>query len=99
MWFEIALLTSIFALGNIWFGHFEAGTPKWRRSTKFFVLVGLAILITQTLGRPWFYGFLGLLSFAVLVVHLWWLPKNGINGWTAEPKDKYYRLRGWKLPS
>jgi pimeloyl-ACP methyl ester carboxylesterase len=24
-----------------------------------------------------------------LVVHCWWLPRHGINGWTREPKDKY----------
>lgn len=30
------------------------------------------------------------------VVHLWWLPKHGINGWTGEPKDKYYELIGHK---
>jgi hypothetical protein len=98
MWLEIAILTSIFAIGNILFGHFEEGTPKWRRITKFLGIVGLAMLITKTFGRPWFYGFLGFLSFAVLLVHLWWLPKNGINGWTGEPKEKYYQLRGWKWP-
>ena len=31
----------------------------------------------------------------VVVVHMWWLPKHGVNGWTGEPKDKYYALRGW----
>ena len=33
---------------------------------------------------------------AALTVHAWWLPRHGINGWTAEPKEKYYALRGWK---
>jgi hypothetical protein len=23
------------------------------------------------------------------------LPKKGINGWTGEPKSKYYDFRGW----
>jgi hypothetical protein len=31
-----------------------------------------------------------------LIIHVWWLPKKGINGWTGEPKEKYYELRGWK---
>jgi len=31
-------------------------------------------------------------------VHVWWLPRHGINGWTGEPKEKYYALRGWKYP-
>jgi hypothetical protein len=33
----------------------------------------------------------------VLIIHGWWLPKKGINGLTAEPKEKYYELRGWKV--
>ena len=26
-----------------------------------------------------------------------WLLKQGVNGWTGEPKEKYYQLRGWDL--
>ena len=33
---------------------------------------------------------------AALVIHVWWLPKHGINGWTGEPKEKYYDLIGHK---
>jgi hypothetical protein len=98
MWLEVAIITSIFAVGNILFGHFEEGMPKWRRVAKVFLVVGITILITETLGRLWFYILLVLLSFAVLLIHAWWLPKHGINGWTAEPKEKYYAFRGWKLP-
>jgi hypothetical protein len=98
MCLEIAIITGIFAVGNILFGHFEEGTPKWRRVTKLFLFVGIAILITETLGRLWFYVLLAIMSFAVLLIHAWWLPKHGINGWTAEPKEKYYAFRGWKLP-
>jgi hypothetical protein len=31
-----------------------------------------------------------------MYIHAVWLPSKGINGWTAEPRDKYYQLRGWK---
>jgi len=51
---------------------------------------------TDTLGRAWAFGLLGLMLAAVLVIHLWWLHKHGINGWTGEPREKYYALRGWK---
>jgi hypothetical protein len=30
------------------------------------------------------------------VIHGWWLPKQGIHPLTAEPKERYYKLRGWK---
>lgn len=96
MWFEIALVASIFAVGNILFGHFEEGTPRWKRVVKFFLLTGIAVLISATAGRVWFFVFLGALFASALVIHLWWLPKHGINGWTCEPRDKYYELRGWR---
>jgi hypothetical protein len=31
------------------------------------------------------------------IVRGWWLTRNGVNGLTAEPKEKYFALRGWKL--
>ena len=31
MWYEIAIISAVFAIGNILFGHFEEMTPKWRR--------------------------------------------------------------------
>jgi hypothetical protein len=31
-----------------------------------------------------------------VAIHMWWLPKHGINGWTGEPKEKYHELRGWR---
>ena len=98
MWLEVAVITCIFAVGNILFGHFEEGTPKWRRVAKLFIFVGIAILITETFGRLWFYLLLAAMCFVVLLIHAWWLPKHGINGWTGEPKEKYYAFRGWKLP-
>ena len=97
-WFEIAVVCGITAVGTILMGHWEEGMPKWRRILKIFVVCGLSVLISATAGRAWFLGFLGMMAIAVLVIHAWWLPKKGINGWTAEPREKYYALRGWKWP-
>ena len=97
VWIDIAVMASLFAVGNILFGHFEERTPKWRRVLKFFLMTGAIVLISATAGRPWSIGVVAALCSVVLVIHGWWLPKQGINGWTAEPKDKYYALRGWKL--
>lgn len=98
MWFEVAVVATGFAIGNILFGHFEEGTPKWRRVLKFVIVVGMTIGVSNLAGRRWAFLLLALLSIAPLVIHVWWLPKHGINGWTGEPKDKYYQLRGWKRP-
>jgi hypothetical protein len=97
LWIDAAVMAGMFAVGNILFGHFEERTPKWRRVLKFFMFTGLIVLISGTAGRAWSIGLVGALLCAVLVIHAWWLPKHGINGFTAEPKDKYYALRGWKL--
>jgi len=97
VWIDVAVMASLFAIGNILFGHFEEGTPKWRRVLKFFLMTGLIAFISATAGRAWSIALVGALFSVVLIVHAWWLPKKGINGFTGEPKDKYYALRGWKL--
>lgn len=56
----------------------------------------IAVLVSATAGRGWFFGLLGAVTVAVVVIHVWWLPRNGVNGWTAEPREKYFALRGWK---
>ena len=98
-WFEVALVATIFAIGNILFGHFEAETPKWRRVLKVILMLAVTRAISAELGRPWSYLFIGVLIVFVLIVHAWWLPRNGINGWTGEPKARYYALRGWRSPN
>lgn len=98
MWMEVAVVAIIFAVGNIVFGHWEAETPRWRRLLKFAVFLGLTLAISAFAGRRWAFVFLGLLALPVVIIHAWWLPRHGINGWTGEPRDKYYALRGWKYP-
>jgi hypothetical protein len=98
-WFELAVVLGIFAVGNILFGHFEAGRPKWRRVLKVAWVSAIMVGVSAWAGRSWFFGLLALMSLVVLLIHGWWLPfRHGINGWTAEPREKYYALRGWKWP-
>ena len=98
MWFEIAVVATLFAVGNVVLGHFEEGTPKWRRLAKMVLVMAIGVSLSTYLGRAWFWGFLAAMALPVFVIHLWWLPKQGIHGWTGEPREKYYALRGWKLP-
>ncbi len=95
-WFEIAIISSIFAIGNIFFGHFEERTPKSRKVIKILLFWSLSIAISALAGRIWFYVFLASLIGLVLVIHGWYLPKHGIHGLTGEPKERYYQFRGWK---
>jgi hypothetical protein len=96
VWFDVSLITGIFAFGSIFFGHFEIHTPKWRKTLKLLVFIALAVFITTTFGRMWTYIFLGVLVVFVIIVHAILLPAKGINGWTGEPKEKYYKFRGWE---
>ena len=34
----------------------------------------------------------------VIYIHAIWRPCHGVNGWTGEPRDQYYALRGWAPP-
>jgi hypothetical protein len=97
LWFEVAVMATTIALGHILFGHFEEKTPKWRKVLKLAVAIGIAVGVSATAGREWFFALFGLGIAFVVYVHAVLLPRRGINGWTAEPKDKYYAFRGWTL--
>lgn len=59
-------------------------------------LAGVAIFVgtSALLGRGAMVALLGLVGIGVRIVHAWWLPRNGVNGWTAEPRDRYHALIG-----
>jgi hypothetical protein len=96
LWFEVAIVSIIFAIGNMIFGHFEERTPKLRKVVKYLLtsllIIGLSVYFGRTLAM------IVLTSFflPVIYIHAFYLPKKkGINGWTGEPKGKYYEFRGW----
>ena len=91
-WFDVAIVMTIFGVGNILFGHFEQHKPRWRRLLKVIVVVAVFLGLAEWAGRLWAYGVLSLPLIAAAYVHIWWLPAHGINGWTAEPRDKYLEL-------
>jgi hypothetical protein len=95
-WFELAVMLGIYGAGNIFFGHFEERTPRWRKVVKLVFAVAVTIAVSSLAGRVWFFCLLAAVLLAVVWVHAWWLPRHGINGWTGEPRDRYYALRGWK---
>jgi hypothetical protein len=97
MLFGIAFSACIFAVGGILFHHFEEKTPKWRRILKFFIITSLFALAGEFTGPAGVIVLFVMFLIPLIFIHAWWLPKKyGINGWTAEPKEKYYELRGWK---
>ncbi len=95
VWFEIALVSFILLLGHIFLGHFEERTPKLRKLGKALTSLVSVVILSYFFGRVVALTVFGLLLIPVLYIHLFWLPKRGVNGWTGEPKSKYYELRGW----
>jgi hypothetical protein len=91
-WLDVAVVMSIFAVGNVLFGRFEEHKPRHLRLLKQVVFVTITLLLSATVGRVWAYGFLGAFLLAAVYVHGVWLPRHGVNGWTAEPRDRYLEL-------
>jgi len=95
MLLDLAIVAAILAFGNWKFYRFDPFLPVWKRVLK----TVLALAVTG--GVSWYFGtkgvavMLGVMTIPLLYVHGYWLPKNGVNGWTAEPREKYYALRGW----
>jgi predicted MFS family arabinose efflux permease len=92
LWFDVAVVMTIFAFGNVLFGRFEEHKPRGRRVLKVALVLAVTVLLSATAGRAWAYGVLAVPLLGAAWVHLYWLPKHGISGWTAEPRDKYLEL-------
>ena len=95
LWVEISVVTFIFLLGNIFLGHFEERSPNWRKAVKYIVTAVIIVSISIYFGRTVAFTVLGLAFIPVIYIHGILLPQKGINGWTGEPKSKYYEFRGW----
>ena len=95
MYFELFLVTTMFTIGGIFFGHFELKTPAWRRLLKLAIVTGVTVLLSTTVGRPWVFVWIFAVPAIGTSVHVWWTRKHGIGVMSAEPKEKYYALRGW----
>ena|SRR5687768_16771684 len=94
-WFEISLVTFLFLLGHIFLGHFEERSPKFRKLAKYFVTLVIILTLSYFFGRWIAFGVLVASLIPVIYIHGVLLPKKGINGWTGEPKGRYYDFRGW----
>jgi hypothetical protein len=96
IWIDVAAVTGMFAIGNILFGHFEERTAKWRRVLKLMIVTGLTAVVAAFGGHLWSAAFIATMAAIGWTAHILILRRHGIDIWTAEPRDKYYALRGWK---
>lgn len=95
LWFEVAIVTIALLLGHIYMGHFEERSPKWRKVAKYVATLIIVVSLSYFFGRTVAFTVFGLAFIPVVYVHAVLLPRKGINGWTGEPKSRYYEFRGW----
>lgn len=91
-WFDVAIVSLSFAVGNILFGRFEEHRSRWRRVIKLALTLAIVVGLATSVGRFWAYIWMAPLFAVVGWVHAVWLPRHGVNGWTAEPRDRYLEL-------
>ena len=91
-WFDVAVVMSIFAVGSILFGRFEEHKHRGRRLTKMVVVLVVTLVVRHLAGRMYAYALLSLPLAAAAWLHVVWLPRHGVSGWTAEPRARYLEL-------
>jgi hypothetical protein len=97
LWFDATIMISIFHVGNLYLGHFEAHKPTWKRLLKTALFLAFVIGMSSIGLRVWAWSIIAVLGTGMFAyVHGYWLPKHGVNGWTGEPKDTYYQLIRFK---
>lgn len=89
---EIAIVFAIAGIAYfLAFNNFEKHLPLPRRVAKLFVVVGVLTVIGILFGRSAFWGVITLMTFGQIYLHGWYFPKQGINGLTAQPYEKYLK--------
>ncbi len=74
------------------FNNFEKHVPVQKRVTKLFIVTGAFAAIGILFGRFAFWGVIALMTIGQVYLHGVYFPKHGINGLTAEPRDKYLEV-------
>jgi hypothetical protein len=88
--YEILIVLTIATIAYfLVFNNFEKHLPTLRRVVKLLVVVGILAVIGILFGRYAFWGVIALMTIGQIILHAWYFPKQGINGLTAEPYDKY----------
>lgn len=64
--------------------------------TKVFAALAVTAIVSHYFGRTGVLIGLGIAMLPVVYIHGIWLPLHGVNGWTGEPREEYYALRGWE---
>jgi len=94
---ELAVLLAFSVLGQSTFARFEIETPAVRKILKWFVMIGLTLLLYRVVGHWALVLPIGM-GVAGTIFHFVWCRRNGIDPVRATPARRYYELRGWTWP-
>ena len=95
MLLDLAIVAGVLVIGNIKLQHFDPELLLRRRVLKILAALTVTAIISHYFGRTGVLIALGIAMLPMFYVHGIWLPRHGVNGWTGEPREKYYALRGW----
>lgn len=98
MLLDMCVAAALLAIGNVKFRHFVPYTPWWRRLLKALLAVAAVGVVSHYFGHAGSAIALGIALLPLMYIHGIWLPRHGVNGWTAEPRDRYHELMGWPPP-
>lgn len=97
MLLDLAAVAVFLVIGNVKFRHFDPRMPVWRRVLKSLVTLTVTAVVSYYFGHKGVIVAFGIVMLPLIYIHGIWLPRRGVNGWTAEPRKTYYALRGWPL--
>ena len=92
IYLDIGIAVAACIVANVVYNNFERHLPAPRRVAKGAVMFAILGTLGFVLGRAVFWSVIGLMTVGQLILHAWWFPKNGVNGLTAEPRDRYLEL-------
>ena len=95
MLIDLALVAAFLLAGNVLFRHFDPFLPLSRRILKTVIALAVTAVVSHYFGHTGVAILFGIFLVPLIYIHGIWLPRHGVNGWTGEPREKYYALRGW----
>jgi hypothetical protein len=87
MLLPLALMALLLAVGNIVFWRFDPRQALWRRVLKVIVALAVTAIVSRYLGIIGVIAWFAIVILPIVYIHAIWLPRRGVNGWTAEPRD------------
>jgi len=95
---NLTVVAVLLAVGNIVFRRFDPRMPLRKRVLKIIAVLTVTAMISYYFGRSGVIVAFAIAMLPIIYIHGVWLPRHGVNGWTGEPREKYYALRGWPSP-